>query len=277
MDRIGPGAMPCDFFDLIAGTSTGSLIAIMLARLGYSVDEAIRKYDKLGPQIFSNKETPRKWIMFGSPVVDEGPAEKAFQEIGCVNGKDAFMISDDNRCKVWLHSNLVSSCRLFIRRNSVQCFVTTALQDRPEILVPIRSYNSNDRTDPVTHSGGKWKIWQVARAATAAPVYFKPLEISGRKFVDAGAGYNNPSIEVFHEVKNIPEYKDRHIACFVSIGTGTRLSRPAPGTSEKNESIFGGVKVIEDRAENFIRYLSYIASATEGVHREMQRTYMEHG
>jgi hypothetical protein len=111
MDRIGPGAKPCDFFDLIAGTSTGSLIAIMLARLGYSVDEAIKKYDELGPRIFSNVAPERNWIIYGNPLVPEGPAEQAFRDIGRrVNGEDELMnVGGHNRCKVSLYSQFVSS------------------------------------------------------------------------------------------------------------------------------------------------------------------------
>ncbi|CCO32458.1 Calcium-independent phospholipase A2-gamma [Rhizoctonia solani AG-1 IB] len=52
MDRIKPGARPCDYFDLIAGTSTGGLIAIMLGRLRMSVDECILYYHRLAKQIF---------------------------------------------------------------------------------------------------------------------------------------------------------------------------------------------------------------------------------
>ena len=110
MRHIRPGAKPCDFFDLIAGTSTGGLIAIMLARLRYDLDEAIEKYDSLGPRIFSNVEPTKKWILHGEPVVSEGPAEIAFREIGFVNGIDEDM--DDGRytsCKVRLHFNPVNN------------------------------------------------------------------------------------------------------------------------------------------------------------------------
>jgi predicted acylesterase/phospholipase RssA len=149
--------------------------------------------------------------------------------------------------------------------------VTTVLQDRPEMLVPIRSYPSADGLDPVTFSGIKWKIWEAARAATAAPVYFKPFEIAGRRFVDAGVGYNNPSIEVYHEItKEIPEYKDQRIACFVSIGTGVGEPRPAPGIRERSGSIL-------TRGADLIQYLSNIASATEKINQEMRRTYMRDG
>jgi hypothetical protein len=279
MDQIGPGAKPCDFFDLIAGTSTGSLIAIMLARLRYSVDEAIKKYDEIGPRIFSNVESPRKWMLYGTPVVPEGPAEKAFREIGHVNGEDQDMNSGVyHRCKVLLH---LAVCGLFIHRNPEQCYVTTVLQDRPEKLVPIRSYHSADRSDPVTYARKKWKIWEAARAATAAPVYFRPLELNGRKFVDAGAGYNNPSAEVYHEVtKNIPEYKGWPVACFISIGTGFGSRRPAPGILERTDSVFGGLpkaKAVQDRASDLVQYLSQIASATHKVDQEMRRTYMSRG
>ena len=44
---------PCDYFNMIGGTSTGGLIAIMLGRLQMSVDECIAKYKKLSLAIFT--------------------------------------------------------------------------------------------------------------------------------------------------------------------------------------------------------------------------------
>ena len=140
------------------------------------------------------------------------------------------------------------------------------LQDLPEMLVPIRSYPSTDDLDRVPFSGIKWKIWEAARAATAAPVYFEPFDIDGIKFVDAGVGYNNPSIAVYHEITTkIPEYSGQRIACFISIGTGG--SWPAP-------VIWKGKGSMLSRGSGHLRN---IASATEKVNQEMQHTYMRNG
>ena len=51
-DRMG--MMSHEIFDLIAGTSTGGIIATMLA-LGYSADEVIELYMNHGPKIFEKK------------------------------------------------------------------------------------------------------------------------------------------------------------------------------------------------------------------------------
>ena len=99
MDKIGTGAKPCDFFDLIAGTSTGGLIAILLARLGYSVDEAIGKYDRLGPRIFASVAGGAAFIRGGNPLIHEDAAEKAFREVGREGNTDGFM-NNEGRCKV---------------------------------------------------------------------------------------------------------------------------------------------------------------------------------
>src|ERR1700722_17840577 len=165
--------------------------------------------------------------------------------------------------------------------SSMQCCVMTMLQDDPSVLIPIRSYHSTDMLDPITYAGRKWKIWQAARAATAAPIYFKPLELCGRKFVDAGAGCNNPSAEVYHEVtQRIPEYRNRPIACFVSIGTGSGGSRPAPSMLERRDTIFGTVphaRAVKGRMSELVQWLSNIATATDRVHEQMQRTHMANG
>ena len=51
---------PRDIFDLVAGTSTGGLIAIMLGKLGMSVEECIQKYHELSKMIFKKKHTRGK-------------------------------------------------------------------------------------------------------------------------------------------------------------------------------------------------------------------------
>ncbi|TEY75197.1 hypothetical protein BOTCAL_0064g00300 [Botryotinia calthae] len=47
--------LPADCFDMICGTSTGGLIALLLGRLQLSTAEAIRCYASLGKEIFKNK------------------------------------------------------------------------------------------------------------------------------------------------------------------------------------------------------------------------------
>ncbi|CAK7227499.1 hypothetical protein SEUCBS140593_006597 [Sporothrix eucalyptigena] len=46
---------PCEYFDMIGGTSTGGLIAIMLGRLGMTVDECIEAYTSLSDKVFEKK------------------------------------------------------------------------------------------------------------------------------------------------------------------------------------------------------------------------------
>lgn len=55
--------LPCNYFDLIAGTSTGGLIAVMLGVLHMDVDTCIAEYIKLGPRIF-----PKEGKIAGSKV-----------------------------------------------------------------------------------------------------------------------------------------------------------------------------------------------------------------
>jgi hypothetical protein len=58
-DPTDPGEdlpRPCEVFDLIGGTSTGGLIAIMLGRLGMTVDECIETYKTVGKSVFGKKK-----------------------------------------------------------------------------------------------------------------------------------------------------------------------------------------------------------------------------
>lgn len=47
---------PRDIFKFVAGTSTGGLIAIMLGKLGMTVDECIKTYHIISTTIFKKKK-----------------------------------------------------------------------------------------------------------------------------------------------------------------------------------------------------------------------------
>src|SRR5205085_1147612 len=73
----------------------------------------------------------------------------------------------------------------------------------------------------------KFQIWEVARAATAAPLYFEPLkiEIPGNTghllFTDGGFNYtNNPTAEGTREIEDLSG--SNSIGVVVSIGTARR-------------------------------------------------------
>jgi patatin-like phospholipase/acyl hydrolase len=54
MEQINPDdpPKPCEYFDMIGGTSTGGLIAIMLGRMRLGIDECIQAYGELATEIF---------------------------------------------------------------------------------------------------------------------------------------------------------------------------------------------------------------------------------
>ena len=79
------------------------------------------------------------------------------------------------------------------------------------------------------------KVWEAARATSAATTFFAPIQIGpyGERFVDGGSGANNPIREVWTEAadmwKELGPLND-NINCLVSIGTGIPNLEPF-GTS----------------------------------------------
>ncbi|QDS71691.1 hypothetical protein FKW77_008221 [Venturia effusa] len=61
--------LPCDYFDLIGGTSTGGIIAILLGRLRLDVRDCIKIYSKMSAIIFKKDHS----IKIGSAKIPTGP------------------------------------------------------------------------------------------------------------------------------------------------------------------------------------------------------------
>ncbi|KAJ7032992.1 FabD/lysophospholipase-like protein [Mycena alexandri] len=182
---------PCDHFDLIGGTSTGGIIALMLGRLRMDVDTTIMCYDHLAKQVFSE--------------VKRGLGDgkfKASKLEAAIKSTVAEMTGDS---ETPLLEGGEAFCRTFVCARNAQNMNTN-------IPVLFRTYDSHE-----THTG--CKIWEAARATSAAPTFFKRIKIGrGQHFIDGGLGSNNPSKVVLDEAKRV--FPNRQIGCIVSIGTG---------------------------------------------------------
>jgi Patatin-like phospholipase len=75
------------------------------------------------------------------------------------------------------------------------------------------------------------KIWEAARATSAASSFFDPITIAKEGFVDGATGANNPIGQVWSEALDIWQepgawYLEDNIQCLVSIGTGVPSLTP---------------------------------------------------
>jgi hypothetical protein len=112
-----------------------------------------------------------------------------------------------------------------------------------------------------THLYNAVKIWEAARATSAATTFFEPIKIVNEEFVDGAFGANNPIDEIWTEAIDIwmKEPGDRledHISCFVSIGTGI------PAFGEVGDSI-----------PEMFKTLQSIATSCEAVAEKFRRQH----
>lgn len=158
---------PWQEFDMIAGTSTGGLIAIMLGRLRMSVADCIKAYKHLSHEIF----TPT-----------HGSANVAGKAVDFLKAKGKFRSEPLERCiKQILKEHNLSEDELMIDQNpdSPAMFVC-AVEGLNSDAVVIRSYKSKEFDDLY----GVCRIWEAARATSAASTLFDPINIAGRDYVD---------------------------------------------------------------------------------------------
>ncbi|XP_006457717.1 hypothetical protein AGABI2DRAFT_190154, partial [Agaricus bisporus var. bisporus H97] len=214
---------PCDYFDLIGGTSTGGIIALMLGRLRMDVDTAIERYNDLAKKVFS---TPKRW---GDGAFKSTTLEEAMKSV-------VKTVTGDSESPL-IESDPAGVCRTFV------CAKNAHNMDSPVLF---RTYQSRE-----THFN--CKIWEAARATSAAPTFFKRIEIGrNQPFIDGGLGRNNPSQVVLEEAKAL--FGARQIGCLVSIGTGqaktTEIKEPGIWQRIIPTGVIGALKAISTDCES---------------------------
>lgn len=137
--------------------------------------------------------------------------------------------------------------------------------------IPIqRSKNKGQQATVGTYGdAATLPIWQIARATSAAPTYFRPIKIRRGNlpgfvtFKDGGFGSNNPSEEAYNDVVHKHGGTSKNMGPFISIGTGI----PAIELfSKKKGNVYNAVANIKAAFK--------LPARTIGVHRRMERLSM---
>ncbi len=187
-----------DYFDLLAGTSTGGILTLALicpneqGKAKYSAKKAVGFYIDRGTEIFS--VSTRKKITSLGGLIDEkysvGNLEKVFEEYF---GKTKL-------------SELTKPCLI----------TSYDIKNRKEVF-----FNKTDAKNP----DRDFLITDVARATSAAPTYFEPAHIHSLKgianpMIDGGVFANNPAMCALVEVTKLEKVPSLNDIFILSLGTG---------------------------------------------------------
>lgn len=205
--RRGEDFVLADYFDFIAGTSTGAIIAACIS-LGMKVADIRKFYLSSGEEMFDRAFLLKR---FRYKYEDD----KLARRMQDVFGRDTTLGSDK-----------LKTVLMMVMRNA------TTDSPWPVSNNPFAKYNQRVREDgkPRDNCNLDLPLWQLVRASTAAPVYFPPeiVKVGTSEFVFVDGGittYNNPAFQAFL-MATLEPYKmgwpvgeDKMLV--VSIGTGT--------------------------------------------------------
>jgi len=208
-------------FDLIAGTSTGGIIALGVTKPGedggpaFTAEEIADLYLKRGERIFSSPFLHQLFSAWG--LLDEKYPAKEVEAVF----EEYF---GDARLKDALTDVLVTS--FDIEKREPWFFRRKSAQDKPE-----------------THD---FPMKEVTRATSAAPTYFEPLRLErgGKKWalVDGGVYANNPAMCALVDARTIFGADDVLVA---SLGTGIP-TRGIPWKDAKDWGVAGWARPLLD-------------------------------
>ena len=167
--KRGVPVQPWEEFDMIGGTSTGGIIAIMLGRLHMSLDECEKAYKEMSRKIFTSttrhRADPRRmydYLRADAKFMAE-PLDDTVRDVlrEKNKGEDELLKDTDG-----------DSCKVFV------C-TTRGLNGTRVVL---RSYDSS-KVNPYYND---CTIWRSVRATSAASTFFDPITLgpNDEPFVD---------------------------------------------------------------------------------------------
>ncbi|KAF2634528.1 FabD/lysophospholipase-like protein [Massarina eburnea CBS 473.64] len=255
--------LPCHYFDYMYGTSTGGLISVMLARLRMTVPQCLEIYRKVGNDLFGH----RRNILPLATKFHHKPLEKAVRTIVSEYCKHHEKCDGQD----WHPWSVDSS-----EDGSTHICLTATRSGQIDEAYLLRTYDHRYGPDtpvwvtPYNEGADKLKIWEVTRATSAAPFFFKMLEadfgVRGKVgFKDGGIRENNPSHAAYSEHASRAG-DDSEPALLLSVGTG-RPDTSNDGFAAVWPGPFGKVPLMKQWSEKFAVFKNILIKYTEGEDR----------
>jgi uncharacterized protein len=258
--RAGDDFRLCHYFDLIAGTSTGAIIAATLA-MGWTVEAIRSRYMTLGETVFT-RSLLRQGVLRAK--YDE---TKLIAELKKVYGAKTRLGGPELKTGLLVMTKRIDTGSPWPIANNPrgQYFAS-----RPNGVI----------------GDGDYPLWQVVRASTAAPAYFDSQSITIARaadakstvgeFVDGGVSpFNNPALMAMMYATmagyrvNWPTGADKLLV--VSIGTGAADPTVTHASLAAKQAVDALLSLMNDTAtlqEVLLQWLSSSPTARR-INREL--------
>lgn len=218
------------YFDMIAGTSTGAIIAAGLtcphpdgskSKPAANAQQLTDLYVQHGPEIFKQTllSNLRSGFGLGEERYDASPLENILRT----------MLGEKSTLDKALTKVLMTGYDI---QNRCAVFMTNADDDNAH-----------------------FRFWEAARGSSAAPTYFEPAlvdivetpaktDVKTVALVDGGTFANDPALAAYIEGRKIDKWENDDIV-ILSIGTGSQ-NRPIPYQQAKNWGAWGWIDPSND-------------------------------
>lgn len=227
---------------MIAGTSTGGLIAVMLGVLEMDINICIEKYQELAKEVFPKPKAPdllgivkKIQIVLGVNRYDYAKLETVIKDIVKTQAKPLVPenVSDDRR------EILPMDFRTSPDGTEPKCKVMLcATAERLAAVTIFRSYHLQGAAEA---GNIQCCIWEACRATSAAPFFLAPIRIGLSRYVDGALSCNNPAAKLLEEARTISG--DREVGSLLSLGTGIR----------QLQDVFTGLKIVKTLKEKVLQ------------------------
>ena len=223
-----------DYFDLVAGTSTGGILtALILApEPGYSATDMVKLYVDYGAEIFTRSARTK--------LIDRNGLFHPLYQHEAIERILKTYLGD---LKI---SELVRPCLMptYNIETGTATFISSI-----EIL-------QNPKSDCY--------VRDVLRATTAAPTYFAPTHQGQDAFIDGGMFANNPALCAYIEATKFPSEPQAKNIMVLSLGTGS-INRHYPYEHARR---WGRMAWIKPALE------IYSSAASQTVNHQLEMIYM---
>jgi uncharacterized protein len=200
------GKRIAEAFDLLAGTSTGGILALALAHPDkqYKAMDLIELYEEDGPKIFHRSLLRRLESVDGyidELYDDKGLKESLRNHLGDARLKDA-------SCDIFITAYELNLRKAFFFRSA-------------------RAAGEEGASEPAV--AYDFPMAEVAHATSAAPTYFEPARVTSAAgdsydLIDGGVFATNPAMCAYAELRKTGTAND---LVFLSLGTGTHTPQQA--------------------------------------------------